>query len=67
MGMPTLLRMKIICLGNEFAEGDSLAKDVGGLLMGEYEVVNVKDSFELMGINTKEDLELAQKIYKKKY
>jgi Ni,Fe-hydrogenase maturation factor len=42
--------MKIVCLGNEFIEGDSLAKEVGEMLSDEYEIVNVKDSFELMGI-----------------
>ena len=43
--------MKIVCLGNEFVAGDSLAKEVGELLMKEgFGVVNVKDSFELMAI-----------------
>jgi Ni,Fe-hydrogenase maturation factor len=38
---------KIICLGNEFILGDSLAKRVGELL-NDFEVVNVRDSFQLM-------------------
>lgn len=42
--------VKVVCLGNEFIEGDSLAKEVGVLLAGDYEIVNVRDSFELMGI-----------------
>ena len=42
--------MKIVCLGNEFIQEDCFAKEVGELLKDEFEVVNVKDSFELMGI-----------------
>lgn len=42
--------MKIVCLGNEFIEEDSFAKKVGALLCDDYEVINIKDSFELMGI-----------------
>ena len=42
--------VKIVCLGNEFIEEDCFAKEVGALLCGEFEVVNVKDSFGLMGI-----------------
>ncbi len=42
--------MKIVCLGNEFIEGDRLAKEVGVLLSGDFDVVNVQDSFELMGV-----------------
>jgi len=46
----TIFAMKIVCLGNEFLEIDSLAKEVGKLLCEDYNVVNVKDSFELMEI-----------------
>lgn len=43
--------MRIVCLGNEFIEGDSLAKKVGEELVKEgFDVLNIKDSFELMGI-----------------
>ncbi len=42
--------MKIVCLGNEFIEGDGFAKEVGAMLADEFEVVNIKDSFELMNI-----------------
>lgn len=42
--------MKIVCLGNEFIEEDCFAKKVGALLEKDFNVVNVKDSFELMGI-----------------
>lgn len=41
--------VKIVCLGNEFVEGDTLAKEVGELLKDDFEIINVKDSFELMG------------------
>jgi Ni,Fe-hydrogenase maturation factor len=44
------MKLKIVCLGNEFVEGDSFAKEIGVLLSDEFEIVNVKDSFELMGI-----------------
>lgn len=47
--------VKIVCLGNEFVEEDSLAVEVGVLLSEEYEVVNLKDSFELMGIVSGKD------------
>jgi len=41
--------MKVLCLGNEFIEEDSLAKLVGKLLSDEgFEVINIKDSFELV-------------------
>lgn len=41
--------MKILCLGNEFLEEDSLAKKVGlQLSMSGVEVINIKDSFQLM-------------------
>lgn len=42
--------VKIICLGNEFLEEDCFAKEVGSLLRTEFKVVNIKDSFELMGV-----------------
>lgn len=42
--------MKIVCLGNEFIEEDCFAKEIGELLKDEFEVVNIKDSFELMGV-----------------
>ena len=40
--------VKILCLGNEFIEGDALAKEVGKLLSKKYKITNVKDSFQLM-------------------
>lgn len=41
--------MKILCLGNEFIKEDSFAKSVGSLLEREgFEIVNIKDSFELL-------------------
>lgn len=42
--------MKIVCLGNEFVAEDCFAKEVGALLSKDFDVVNIKDSFELMGI-----------------
>ena len=51
--------MKIVCLGNEFIEEDCFAKKVGEILKkgfsskdgsAGFDVVNIKDSFELMGI-----------------
>jgi hypothetical protein len=41
---------KIICLGNEFLEIDSLAKKVGVLLKETYEIIDIKDSFQLMTV-----------------
>jgi len=41
---------KILCLGNEFIEEDSLAKKVGESLKNDFEVVNIKDSFQLMSL-----------------
>jgi len=38
----------ILCLGNEFIEEDSLAKKIGERLSGDYRVINIKDSFQLM-------------------
>ena len=42
--------IKIICLGNEFVEEDSLAKSVGKELKDDFEIINIKDSFQLMSI-----------------
>lgn len=42
--------MKLITLGNEFIENDSLAKRIGELLKDEHEIINIKDSFQLMSI-----------------
>ena len=42
--------VKLICLGNEFIEEDSLAKKIGELLREDFDVVNIKDSFQLMEI-----------------
>jgi len=41
---------KLITLGNEFIEEDSLAKKVGALLKNDFEIINIKDSFQLMTI-----------------
>jgi len=41
--------VKVVCLGNEFVKGDSFAKKVGDLLKKDFEVVNIEDSFQLMG------------------
>lgn len=41
---------KLITLGNEFIENDSLAKKVGDLLKDNYEIIPIKDSFQLMTI-----------------
>jgi len=50
--------MKVVCLGSDFVEGDSLAFEVGKLLKEErfddYEIINVKNSFELMEIVSSE-------------
>ena len=54
--------MKIVCLGNEFVE------EVGGLLTEDHEVVNIKDSFQLMEVlNSEGDfvlLDVAQGLEK---
>ena len=42
--------VKIICLGNEFIEEDSLAKSIGEKLKDDFEIINIKDSFQLMSI-----------------
>ena len=41
---------KLITLGNEFIESDSLAKKVGDLLKEDFEIIPIKDSFQLMTI-----------------
>ena len=46
--------MKIVCLGNEFIEEDCFAKEVGRLLAEDHEVVNIKDSFQLMEVLNEE-------------
>jgi len=41
--------MKILCLGNEFIEEDSFAKEIGKKLIKKgFNVVDIKDSFQLM-------------------
>lgn len=45
---------KLITLGNEFIKEDSLAKKVGELLKDEFEIINIKDSFQLMSILNEE-------------
>ena len=41
--------MKVLCLGNEFIEEDSFAKEVGSRMgRDNFEIVNIKDSFELL-------------------
>ena len=51
------MKTKIICLGNEFINEDSLAKKVGDLLKDDFEVVNIKSSFELISIlNSNKDI-----------
>ena len=41
--------VKIVCLGNEFVEGDSLAVEIGEKLKSEgFDVLHIKDSFSLM-------------------
>jgi len=42
--------MKLIFLGNEFIEEDSLAKKIGESLQEDFDVVNIKDSFQLMSL-----------------
>jgi Ni,Fe-hydrogenase maturation factor len=39
---------KILVLGNEFLKIDSLAKEVGRKLSFEHEIIEVKDTFQLM-------------------
>jgi Ni,Fe-hydrogenase maturation factor len=40
--------MKILCLGNEFIEEDSFAKEIADELKKEFEIVFIKHSFELL-------------------
>lgn len=40
--------MRILCLGNEFIEEDSLAKRIGAELASEFEIIFINDSFQLM-------------------
>ena len=40
--------MKILTLGNEFISQDSLAKKIGEKLKKDFEIINIKDSFQLM-------------------
>ncbi|MGD9276054.1 MAG: hypothetical protein PVJ67_02685 [Candidatus Pacearchaeota archaeon] len=42
--------MRLVFLGNEFLEEDSLAKKIGEILKNDFEVINVRDSFELMSL-----------------
>lgn len=58
---------KILCLGNEFIEEDSFAKKIGTELGKKgYEIVNIKDSFQLMDELNKENemiiLDVADKL-----
>jgi len=47
--------MKVVCLGNEFIEGDSLGVEVGEELKREgYNVLHIRDSFELMNLISEE-------------
>ena len=49
------MKMKILCLGNEFVKEDSFAKKIGEELLKEgFEVININDSFQLMGILNEE-------------
>lgn len=47
--------VKIICLGNEFIDEDSFAKNIGKKLKDDFEVINIKDSFQLMSILNDDD------------
>ena len=40
--------MRILCLGNQFLEQDSLAKEIGKVLSNEFSITNIKDSFQLI-------------------
>ncbi|MCF7910288.1 hypothetical protein K9L16_01295 [Candidatus Pacearchaeota archaeon] len=43
--------MKILCLGNEFVKEDSLAKKIGFELKNlGFDILNIKDSFQLMSV-----------------
>lgn len=39
---------KILALGNEFIKEDSLAKDIADLLKEDLNIINIKDSFQLI-------------------
>ena len=41
---------KLITLGNEFIEVDSLAKKIGELLKDDFEIIPIKNSFQLMTV-----------------
>ena len=48
--------VKVVCLGNEFVSGDSLAIEVGRTLEKDgFDVVYVKDSFSLMSFLSEEE------------
>jgi len=40
--------VKILCLGNEFIKEDSFAKKISKELKNQFEIINIKDSFELL-------------------
>lgn len=52
------MKPKILSLGNEFIKEDSLAKEIGDEFLKEgYNIVNIKDSFQLMQeVNSKEEI-----------
>ena len=54
-----MLKKKILCLGNEFIKRDSLAKKIGWKLKEreDLEIINIKDSFQLMDILRERDKE----------
>ncbi len=55
--------VSIVCLGNEFMEGDSLAKEVGVLLKEDFDIINIRDSFQLMELlNEREDIVLLDVV-----
>lgn len=60
--------MKILCLGNEFIKEDSFAKVIGKELIKEgYNIINIKDSFELISyINDENSLVIIDVVDKLK-
>jgi hydrogenase maturation protease len=55
--------MKILCLGNEFVEGDGFAKEVGRQLKErDYDVINIKDSFELLNYAGNRDIVIVDVV-----
>lgn len=42
--------MKILVLGNEFLKIDSLAKEIGKILSKNHDIIEIKDTFQLMTI-----------------